>query len=212
VNADDVVLRGNDITNHHTSICVSVNDYGGEPPPRGVVIENNVIHDCGELPATNHHHGIYIADAEGTVIRDNLIYGNADRGLQLYPDANGSIVTGNIIYGNGEGVIFGGDGDSSSDDNLVANNVITDSTIRWNIQSHWQGPVGYGNVARDNCVWSGLGGYYGGGDPNGSGIEEMNGARAFDNVVADPGYADPAAGDLRLDPDSPCVDVLKSKP
>jgi parallel beta-helix repeat protein len=207
VNADDAVLRGNDITNHHQGICVAVSNYEDLPPTRGVLIEDNVIHDCGALPATNHHHGIYVSHARDTVIRDNLIYGNADRGVQLYPDADDSVVTGNVIDGNGEGVIFGGGTSSSSDDNLVANNVITGSTIRWNIQSHWQGPVGSGNVARDNCVWATQSGYYGG-DPEGSGIEDMNGARAIDNVVADPGYADPAAGDYRISPASPCLDVL----
>jgi parallel beta-helix repeat protein len=205
--ADDAVLRGNDITNHHQGICVAVSNYEDLPPTRGVLIEDNVIHDCGALPATNHHHGIYVSHARDTVIRDNLIYGNADRGVQLYPDADDSVVTGNVIDGNGEGVIFGGGTSSSSDDNLVANNVITGSTIRWNIQSHWQGPVGSGNVARDNCVWATQSGYYGG-DPEGSGIEDMNGARAIDNVVADPGYADPAAGDYRISPASPCLDVL----
>ena len=134
------------------------------------------------------------------------------RSLSLLVRMTSSVVTGNIIDGNGQGVIFGGDADSSSDDNLVANNVISGSTIRWNIQSHWQGPVGSGNVARDNCVWASQSGYYGGGDPDGSGIEDMNGARAIDNIVADPGFADPAAGDFRLSPDSPCVDVLRSKP
>ncbi|HET6830662.1 MAG TPA: right-handed parallel beta-helix repeat-containing protein, partial [Solirubrobacterales bacterium] len=115
INADDVVLRGNDIANGHTAICVSVNNYRDDAPPRGVVIENNAIHDCGLLPATNHHHGIYIANARDTVVRDNLIYGNADRGVQLYPDADDSVVTGNVIDGNGQGVIFGGGPDSSSD-------------------------------------------------------------------------------------------------
>jgi parallel beta-helix repeat protein len=208
--ADDAVLRGNDITNHHTMICVAVSAYKDEPPTRGVVIENNLIHDCGELPATNHHHGIYVSSARDTVIRNNVIYDNADRGVQLYPDADDSVVTGNIIDGNGEGVIFGGGPGSSSDDNLVANNVITGSTIRWNIQAHWQGPVGSGNVARDNCVWASQRGYYGG-EPGGSGIQEMVGARAGSNVVADPGYADPAGGDYRLSSGSPCVDVLGGK-
>ena len=185
INANKVILRGNDITNRHTTICVSITDFSGEPPPRGVVIADNVIHDCGELPATNHHHGIYVSHARGTVIRNNVIYGNADRGVQLYPDADDSIVTGNVIDGNGQGVIFGGGPDSSSDDNLVAGNVITGSNIRWNIQSHWQGPVGSGNVARDNCVWTTNVEYPG--LPPGSGIEpEMVGTRAFDNVVADP--------------------------
>ena len=67
MNADGATLRGNEITNDHSAICVSVNNYSSEPPPRGVVIENNVIHDCGLLPATNHQHGIYVANARDTV-------------------------------------------------------------------------------------------------------------------------------------------------
>jgi parallel beta-helix repeat protein len=170
---------------------------------RGVAIEDNVIHDCGLLPATNHQHGIYVSNARNTVVKSNLIYGNADRGVQLYPDADDSVVTGNIIDGNGQGVIFGGGPSTSSDGNLVADNVITGSNIRWNIQSHWQGPVGSGNVARGNCVWIASSEYTG--SPPDSGIEPaMDGARAFDNVVGDPGY-DTAAGDFRIADDSPCA-------
>jgi len=205
--ADGVVLRGNEITNEHTAICVHVDAYSSAPAPRGVVIENNVIHDCGQLPATNHQHGIYVGKAEGTVIRGNVIYGNADRGVQLYPDADGSVVTGNVIDGNGQGVIFGGGPSSSSDNNLVANNVITGSTIRYNIESHWQGPVGSGNVARDNCVWTQRTDFYGG-SPEGSGIQKMTGARAEGNIVANPGYAAARAGNFSLDPGSPCSDVV----
>ena len=115
--ADGALLRNDNITNHHTAICVHVTQYPGSAIPRGVVIEHNRIHDCGVLPATNLDHGIYVAEADHTMIRRNLIYDNADRGVQLYPDADGSVVTGNVIDGNGEGVIFGGDSRSASDDN-----------------------------------------------------------------------------------------------
>ena len=74
-----------------------------------MVIEGNRIHDCGELPAANHDHGIYVGNAAGRSIRDNWIYDNADRGIQLYPDADRTAITGNVIDGNGQGVIFGGE-------------------------------------------------------------------------------------------------------
>ena len=184
--ADNVVLRGNDITNDHMGICVAVAREYDEPVPRNVVIEGNRIHDCGELPATNHHHGIYISNAVGTVVRGNWIYSNADRGVQLYPNADESIVTRNVIYGNGQGVIFGGGETSSSDNNLVARNVITHSNLRHNVQSHWQGPTGVGNVARENCV-------YGGARPANGGIETPHaGFVARGNRRRDPGF-EPAA-------------------
>ncbi len=203
INADDVVLRGNEISNDHTAICVSVNDYGGEPPPRGVAIEGNVIHDCGLLPPTNHHHGIYLADARETLVSGNLISDNADRGIQLYPDADDSVVVGNVIDGNGSGLIFGGDGSQSSDRNLVAGNVITGSRDRYNIESHWQGPIGEGNVAIGNCLGTTSDEYRG--SPAGSGLEpSMQGVRAFGNAVAAGGYEVPRMDDLGLVGAFPC--------
>ena len=195
--ADDVVLRGNDITNHHMGICVAVAREYDEPAPRNVLIAGNRIHDCGELPATNHDHGIYISNAVGTVVRGNWIYSNADRGVQMYPNADESIVTRNVIDDNGQGIIFGGGESSSSDNNLVARNVITHSNLRYNVQSHWQGPTGVGNVARENCV-------YGGARPANGGIETPHdGFVARGNRTRDPGFA-PDAGDFRLPVASMC--------
>jgi parallel beta-helix repeat protein len=208
--ADGVILRGNEITNHNPAICVHVTDYSGRSP-EGVVIENNEIHNCGQLPATNHQHGIYVGNARGTIIRGNVIYANADRGVQLYPDADDSVVSGNIIDGNGQGVIFGGGPSSSSDNNLVTRNVITNSTLRYNIESSWQGPTGTGNVARDNCVWTSRRDRYEG-SPEGSGIQSLRGATADGNLVANPQYADPATGDYGLKPGSPCAELLDGGP
>ncbi len=206
--ADRVVLRGNEITNDNTAICVHIDDYPGESAPRGVLIENNEIHHCGELPATNHQHGIYVAKARETVIRGNLIYANADRGIQFYPDADDSLVTGNVIDGNGQGVIFGGGSSSSSDRNVVEGNVISNSTIRYNVESHWQGPTGSGNVARRNCVWSTSSKYSG--SPEGSGIKpSMSGASASDNVIAEPSYLNLGGGGFSLGPGA-CADFVPS--
>jgi len=204
--ANRVVLRANRITNHHLTSCVFIDRFPGNPPPRGVVIDGNRIHDCGRLPATNQDHGIYVAGARGTVIRNNWIHDNADRGIQLYPDADRTRVTGNVVYGNGQGVIFGGNGDSSSDDNLVKRNVITDSRIRYNIESHWQGPTGTGNVARRNCVRIRRDRYSG--SPPLSGIQpDASGFRASRNRVAVPRYVRPAAGNFELRPRSKCSRV-----
>ena len=198
--ADRAVLRNNDITNHHTAICVHITASPGSAPPRGVLIEDNRIHDCGRLPATNFDHGIYVAEARDTVIRDNWIYSNADRGVQLYPDADGTLVTNNVIDGNGEGVIFGGDSHSSSDNNVVEHNLITNSSLRYNVEASWGGPVGTGNVARDNCSSGGAGAAAEGG------IQSPSvGFAATGNVVADPEYVNRAAGNFDLSPDSPCL-------
>ena len=70
---------------------------------RGTVIERNRIHNCGQLPPTNHHHGIYVEASDGARITDNWIYDNADRGMQLFPDAQGTYIARNVIDGNGAG-------------------------------------------------------------------------------------------------------------
>ena len=70
---------------------------------RGTVIERNRIHNCGQLPPTNHHHGIYVEASDGARITDNWIYDNADRGVQLFPDAQGTYIARNVIDGNGQG-------------------------------------------------------------------------------------------------------------
>ena len=58
---------------------------------RGDHIERNRIHDCGVLPAENHHHGIYIEASDDARVIDNWIYDNADRGVQMFPDSQGSV-------------------------------------------------------------------------------------------------------------------------
>jgi parallel beta-helix repeat protein len=211
INADHFTLAGNDITNHHTSICVAVGSmdsaYGRAT---GVVIEGNHIHDCGALPARNHDHGIYLEAATDTVIRGNWVYDNSDRGIQLYPDADGTTITENVIDGNGEGIIFSGDDGVASNDNVVERNVITNSRIRHNVESSFPegNPIGKGNIVRHNCIY-GAAGWYGEGD--GSAIESPQvGFTATENVIAAPDFVDRVAHDYELAPGSPCLNLGES--
>jgi len=153
VNADGVVLKGNEITNGNTGICVHVgNDYGAAA---GTLIERNRIHHCGQVsPRTDKEHGIYVADADGTRILHNRIHDNADRGVQLYPDADRTLVASNLIDGNGEGVVISGDETNASDHNTVRHNLITNSQSSWNVYGSWRGPRPAGNVVAFNCVGS----------------------------------------------------------
>jgi nitrous oxidase accessory protein NosD len=100
----------------------------------------------GHLSAVTHHeHGIYLVEARGTVIRDNWIYDNADRGVQLYPDADGSRITGNVIDDNGQGIVFSGTGSSVSSNTVVRGNIVSNSNLRWNAYSGTEGPRATGN-------------------------------------------------------------------
>ena len=141
------MFRDNDVTTGDTTICflLGSKEYGRA---RRTVIERNRIHDCGELPPTNHHHGIYVEAAYGTRITGNWIYDNADRGVQLFPDAQRTYVARNVIDGNGEGVVFS----RKSANNVVENNAISNSVVRYNIEDYELS--GTGNVARRNCLWS----------------------------------------------------------
>jgi parallel beta-helix repeat protein len=206
--ADQVVLRGNEITNEHTTNCIHLARYFDHPPPRGDVIENNNIHDCGVLPPSNLEHGIYVAASRDLTIRNNLIWNNADRGIQLYTDVKRTQVYGNVINGNGVGVIMSGAGGVSASGTLIAHNFITNSTVRHNVESFFPHgtPPGRNNIVRDNCIHGAVGFYAG---PDGSGIGEQDGFTATDNINADPGYADPEHGDFRFPADSPCAGVFE---
>jgi Right handed beta helix region len=196
VYASGVVLRENEITNRHTAICIMVGSYYDEGAPEGIVIERNRIHHCGELPSTNLHHGIYLSEARNTVIRDNWIYENTDRGIQQYPNVTGSLISGNVIAQNGDGINFSGTGSSVTRNATVWGNIVVDSKLGHNAYSGGDGPNGTNNLFRDNCVRAKGGG---------SGIEST--ARSFDaraNLVAQPRFVDAGSYDFRLEEGSEC--------
>jgi parallel beta-helix repeat protein len=170
------------------------------------VIESNRIHNCGRMPAANHDHGIYLNDANDTEIVGNLIYDNADRGIQLYPNAQRTHIAGNVIDGNGEGIIFSGAGNDTSNDNIAEDNIISNSKERNNVESFYPDgtPVGRGNIVRDNCIAGGVR------DDGDGGISEwrVGFTVGSGNVLSkNPKFVDRGAKDFRLQDDSPCAGV-----
>lgn len=203
VDADGAVFNHDDVTSRN-GICFALGDYGYEISRR-TVIENSRIHDCG-TPSSNQEHGIYVAAAYGTIISHDWIYDNASRGIQLYPDAQGTIVADNVIYGNGEGIIFSGNGTTAASDTTVTGNVIADSTVRRNVESFYEpgAPVGTDNVVSGNCIFGASSTYYGG--ENGSGLEQPEvGFSAAGNLARSPRFVDPLQGNLKLAAGSPCA-------
>jgi parallel beta-helix repeat protein len=200
---DHALLGGNDITNRHRGICVLVGHprYGR---PQETVIRDNRIHDCGVLPPRNHDHGIYVSDADDTTITGNVIYDNADRGIQLYPDAQRSLIRNNVIDGNGEGLTFSGAGGEASSHNVVEANAITNSRERDNVEAWYPpgNPVGRGNVLRANCIHGGAR------DDGDGGISDERGFSAEGNLLMDPLYLNRAGKDFRLQAGSPCALIV----
>lgn len=196
VNARGVMLLDNDIQNRHTGICVSGTTYRGVTPDL-LVIKGNRIHDCGHLPPTNHQHGIYLVSGAGAIIADNVIFANADRGIQLFPAVNGARIYGNTIDGNGEGVIVS----ETSSVNQFASNVITNSNVAWNVE--WNRLRGAANAITGNCLYATNRRPYFNRD-GGVQVQERNRVVLAANQVANPGYANRAARDYRVSPSSPC--------
>jgi parallel beta-helix repeat protein len=197
VDGDRVTFTGDDVTDSHHGICFSIGslDWGTAVD---TVLDGNRIHDCGRLPygSTNHDHGIYVESARGTVITNNYIYDNADRGVQLYPDAQGSRITNNVIDGNGEGIIFSGDSGRASSGNVATRNIISNALVRYNVEAWWPdgNPVGTGNLANDNCLWNGKQGN----------VDDQVGFSASGNRVANPQFASRGTKNFALQSGSPC--------
>ena len=198
INGDNVTVSDSEITNHNTGICINAGTVSTERAVR-LTVERNRIYECGRLPETNHDHGIYLGRTNDAQITDNLIYDNADRGIQFYPEGNGSYVARNVIDGNGSGVAFGGASGVAARDNLVEYNLITNSK-RWNVYSAYPSgnPIGQNNVVRNNCI---AGGGFGE-------IQSTIGFSVENNLFAAPRYADRAAHDYGLAADDPCQSVL----
>jgi parallel beta helix pectate lyase-like protein len=190
-------LPGNEVTNLHTGICFTLGSLSGYGRAVGVVLDGNRIHDCGRLPSQNRDHGVSAENLLGGRITNNYIYDNADRGVQLYPNSQSNLVANNVIDGNGEGVIFSGDLGYASSGNTVRDNLITNSVIRYNVESYWPAgnPVGSGNVVDHNCVFGGRQGN----------IATQKGFTAVNTIVANAVYVNRAAKDFRLQAGSPCA-------
>ena len=204
VNAAHTKLLDNDITNVRTRVCVvlgSIRGYGAAVMP---VLAYNRIHDCGRRGA-NTPHGVYMESTRRAKVVHNVIFDNADRGIQLYPDAQGSLIANNLIDGNGTGIIFSGAEGYASSRNVVLRNVIGGSQVRSNLEHYWeQAPrrVGVGNVAARNCL---------GGARQGNFATPLVGYRAAGNATGVLRYQNRAADNLRPTKASGCRNLLLSR-
>ena len=194
--APDVLVAYDDITSPGGGICVATAPRARPRPDRFRVVANRV-HDCGRLPPTEHDHGVYVPQGYGGEIRANVVYANADRGIQLYPDAHYTTVANNTVDGNGSGLVFS----KRAGGNVVRDNVFTNSVVRWNAETFKLS--GTGNSFVGNCVHAG----------NADSDYNEDGGVALPSAVAQSGtrvardavYRDRRRGDFRVLPSSACA-------
>jgi hypothetical protein len=154
-------------------------------------------HDNGGGGPTGLDHQIYIEGSHHAIVNNLLVRAPNGNGIQVYPSSDHIVIAGNTIdWVFRDGIIIGSDGDTTTTDALVVNNVITN--VRSAINTYWGGSVGpgAGNVARDNLAF---GTSLADGTFNGPGVDYQ------DNLIADPLYADAGAGDYHLQPGSPAL-------
>jgi hypothetical protein len=198
VMAADTVFERVGVTNGQRASCMILGSNAGYGQAQRTVIRDSRFHDCGDPAAGNQDHALYLENVVDAHVVDNLFWNSSAWAIHLYPNAHGTTVAHNVIDGNGSGVIFAGDRHLASSDNVVAHNVITNSTVDYNVQAFWAGPVGSGNVARDNCLYNGKAGN----------VAAQSGFTASANTVADPQYVDRARRDYRLRAASPCLPIV----
>ena len=157
-----------------------------------IAITRNWIHDNGTHAV--YDHGIYWETARSGVIANNLVTGNRANGMQLYPNADDVVVTHNTVVGNGRfGIVVGGES-TTSDGNMIVNNVVA-FNADYGIRTYWGGPVGSGNVAQANLVY---------GNPKGNTFG--SGMTFLNSIVADPKFVARSSGDYHLGSGSPAID------
>ena len=200
VYADDIRLDSDDITTAgRDGSCLILGSDSGGVASR-FVLRRSYLHDCGSHDNGNKDHAIYAARLRGARIEQNLIVNPAAYAIQLYPDARRVRFARNVIDGGDSvrgGIIFAGDDESASRDNLVERNIVA-YVATAGISSNFDGPVGVRNIARSNCVF----------EARLRPVDTRIGAVARSTLVADPGFRNRGDRDYRLDSDSPCAGVI----
>jgi nitrous oxidase accessory protein NosD len=95
-----VRLLNSEVTNEHLGeSCVTLSNYdGGFPTMQSPVVRGNHIHGCGRVLDGAHDHGIYVANARGAVVSDNLFEDvHGGWGIQLWTTSINGVFERNVI-------------------------------------------------------------------------------------------------------------------
>jgi hypothetical protein len=197
VTMDNVVFRNNDITHALDYPCLLIGtDAAATNPVRDVVIEKNRIHGCGG------GNGMTLGHAIRTVVRDNWIYDNGDKGISFNPGES-SVVERNVIDAVDNALYFGGQaGGYRASGNVVRWNTFS-NTRAATVHSAWPEALGTGNLVEENCFFATGTTYF----TSNAGYTEQN--NLFDQ---DPRYVNRPARDFTLQAGSPCAGKAPAAP
>jgi hypothetical protein len=207
VNADNVKLQRNLITNRYGVAGSCINNAAEYSIASNLQILGNRIFDCGR--DETHDHGIYTNAMDNPVIRGNWIYESAGRGINLGPSTQSASLYRNVIADNCANPL-GGVNDCSGNimfwgatsGTVMDSNTIAFPHSRWNLAGCddatgsnddcrlW---TGTSNSVGVNCFVTTNDGYAG--DPVGSGISpgfpgKYATVSQTGTTVADPRFAD----------------------
>jgi chitodextrinase len=167
----------------------------------GAQLIDNWIHDNGTH--WNRDHGVYWCSGANGRAADNIVQHNLAYGLKIGPNAQSVLVAQNTVNGNGRsGVIVSGDTTYVSNNNTVADNILTrngwSSGGGFGLRTYWESAgVGTGNHAVRNLMY---------GNSNGDTWYPGGGMTETASIFADPLFVNLGAGDFHLLQNSPAVD------
>ena len=199
VNGDRITFTHVNVTNRNSGPCFAIGSINGYGIAANTVIRRRSrIHNCGrpgmlDLP-------ISLEGSRDARIEDSLIYDNPDIGIYIYADAQGSIIRRNVIDGNGRAVRFDPGGSFHPEGTRVTENVISNSRLsygsdldHWQVEGGFSGSPRWTNLVTDNCLFQASGRNF---QPGQTAFTESSNTI----VTGGPGYLDRVAFRLRGGP------------
>jgi hypothetical protein len=159
---------------------------------------------CG--PENNY--AMYIASGKGTSVYNNLIYNVPTIGIHCWHAADGVSIFNNTVVHAGTAILVGtGDGGAVAGAYFdVSNNIVTNSSYGVYAEANSPGSLSTTSVFRNNLI-SGNKTDWAFNDRGKSTTLQAAGMSVTGTVTRDPMFVSASAGNYRLSPGSPAIDV-----
>jgi hypothetical protein len=211
-----------DISGSETNICILPSQPTQYGAAEYTLIEHDRVHNCGR-PVTAaeqaaqgengnlyegrlngwHAHGVY-DEGLHTTIRNSYFYDNSSKGI-LLRGGSYAVVEHNIVDHNGSGVLFGDDG---PDHDVVAWNIVTNSTSPCGKEKGWCDDFGVWSFCQESCGANSFVNNDVFGNQNGNiapSYDLCSCIEVRDNIELDPLYVNAAAHEYTLQARSSAV-------